>query len=167
MELRISGLVNDSIVDGPGFRFVVYVQGCPHHCEGCHNHQTHDFEGGTTTTTEEIMVKIKRNPLLKGITLSGGEPFCQCAPLAELARMVKKQGLSVMAYSGYTIEQLLQRAKTEESVRALLLNCDILVDGPFIKEQRDISLRFRGSKNQRIIDPVASLKKGVAVEREF
>ena len=102
MKIRIAGLVNDSIVDGPGFRFSVFTQGCPHHCPGCHNPQTHDFNGGKDMETEEIVRQFSQNPLLDGITLSGGEPFCQCDACAELAGAAKKLGLNVWAYSGYS-----------------------------------------------------------------
>ncbi len=160
MNIRISGLVNDSIVDGPGFRYTVFTQGCPHHCPGCHNPQTHDFEGGKDMDTADIVRKFLDNPLLDGITLSGGEPFCQCAACAELARAAKKAGLNVWAYSGYTFEQLMEKPEARE----LLETADVLVDGPFILAQRTLDAHWRGSKNQRLIDVPASLKAGYAVE---
>ena len=106
MKLRIAGTVGDSIVDGPGLRLTVFTQGCPHHCPGCHNPQTHDFSGGYDATVEELFAQYRENPLLRGVTLSGGEPFCQPAPLAELARLVHGAGGDVFCYTGYTYEQL-------------------------------------------------------------
>lgn len=149
--LRISGIIPESIVDGPGIRLTVFTQGCPHYCPGCHNPQTHDFAGGTTIDVEEILRQVKENPLLCGVTFSGGEPFCQPGPLCELARAVKELGKTVMTYSGYTYEQLTQMGRTDPAVRELLGLTDILVDGPYIEAQRDLTLRFRGSRNQRIL----------------
>ena len=161
MKIRIAGLVNDSIVDGPGFRFSVFTQGCPHHCPGCHNPQTHDFNGGKDMETEEIVRQFSQNPLLDGITLSGGEPFCQCDACAELAGAAKKLGLNVWAYSGYSFEQLMEMPQARQFLQML----DVLVDGPFLMEQRTLEARFRGSKNQRLIDVPASLAAGKAVEK--
>lgn len=161
MNIRIAGLVNDSIVDGPGFRFTVFTQGCPHACLGCHNPQTHDFSAGTVTDTEEILDKIKKNPLLDGITLSGGEPFCQSEACAEIARNARKLGLNVWSYSGYTFEELVSG---KEEWKILLRELDVLVDGRFELEKRTLECRFRGSWNQRLIDVQASLKQGTAIE---
>lgn len=107
MQIKIAGLVPESIVDGPGIRFTVFTQGCPHHCPGCHNPQTHDFAGGEWKDTDEIIAQFQQNPLLKGITLSGGDPFVQPAACAELARAAHKAGKDVITYTGYTFEQLL------------------------------------------------------------
>lgn len=159
MKIRISGIVNDSVVDGPGFRLAVFTQGCPHHCAGCHNPQTHDFEGGREIDTQEIIEKLRGNPLLDGITLSGGEPFCQGAACAELASATHALGLNVWTYSGYTYEQLLAG---DAEQRALLAETDVLVDGPFVLPQRTLELRFRGSANQRLIDVKASAAAGSA-----
>lgn len=150
MKLKIAGVVKESIVDGKGIRYTVFTQGCPHHCPGCHNPQTHDFEGGTVMDVREIFEDFRKNPLLKGITFSGGEPFCQSAPLAELAEMVHGAGKDVTVYSGYTYEQLLE--KRDPDVDALLKETDVLIDGPFILAQRNLELTFRGSENQRVID---------------
>ena len=147
--LRINAIVDESIVDGPGFRMTVFTQGCPHHCVGCHNPQTHDFAGGYNVRIEDILERFDDNPLLCGMTLSGGEPFCQSEALVPLAEAVKSRGKTVMAYSGYTYEQLLQL--DDPFVRKLLCLCDILVDGPFILAQRNLELLFRGSENQRML----------------
>jgi len=161
MTIRVAGLVNDSIVDGPGIRFTVFTQGCPHACPGCHNPQTHDFAGGTDADTDEILAKIRKNPLLDGITLSGGEPFCQSKACAEIARNARKMGLNVWSYSGYTFEELFSG---KEEWWELLRELDVLVDGRFELEKRTLECRFRGSWNQRLIDVQESLRQGSAVE---
>ena len=151
-DIRIAGIVRESIVDGDGIRFVVFVQGCPHHCEGCHNPQTHDFEGGSIVSTDKILQEFRKNPLLAGITFSGGEPFCQAQPLAELAEEVVKYGKNVWVYSGYTFEQLFEMSQHDNNILKLLNIADVLIDGRFMLEQKSLLLRFRGSKNQRMID---------------
>ena len=158
--MRIAGTVNDSIVDGAGMRFTVFTQGCPHHCPGCHNPQTHDFNGGTEVDPEEIIRKFRRNPLLDGITLSGGEPFCQSPACLQLAKAAHASGLNVWAYSGYTFEELIAG---KEEWRDLLREVDVLVDGPFLLDKRTLECKFRGSSNQRLIDVQASLKAGAPV----
>lgn len=163
MNIRIAGLVNDSIVDGPGFRFTVFTQGCPHHCPGCHNPQTHDFAAGKDADTEEIIAKFRKNPLLDGITLSGGEPFCQAEACTEIAKAAKESGLNVWCYSGYTFEELVSG---KEEWLFLLQEVDVLVDGRFELENRTLDCRFRGSRNQRLIDVPASLveKKAITIK---
>lgn len=166
MKLRIAGLTGDSIVDGPGFRFTVFTQGCPHNCEGCHNPQTHDFSGGYDIDTDEIYEKITANPMLDGVTLSGGDPFCQCRPLAELAKKLHAfEGfpLNVIAYTGYTFEYLVEHADDENGFMDLLKQCDYLIDGRFVLAQRSLELKFRGSANQRFIDVKKSLESGKTV----
>lgn len=150
MYLRISGVVKESITDGLGFRYTVFTQGCPHACPGCHNPHTHNFDAGKLVPVEDIFEEFKQNPLLKGMTLSGGEPFCQPAPLARLARMVHEIGKDVTAYSGWTYEELL--SMNRKDVNALLDEVDLLVDGKFILEQKNLELLFRGSENQRLVD---------------
>lgn len=160
MKIRISSpLTFDSIVDGPGLRMVIWTQGCIHNCKGCHNPQTHTLNEGYEVDTEEVIDKIKSLKLQKGITLSGGEPFLQPEALEKVAKEAKSKGLDVWAYTGFTFEQLLD--KNNESYFKnlnLLRNVDVLVDGKFIEEKKDISLKFRGSSNQRIIDVGRSLK---------
>ena len=151
-DLRISGVEPESIVDGPGFRYVIFTQGCPHHCPGCHNPQTHDFAGGKVADIPAILAEIQSDPLLQGVTFSGGEPFCQPAPLCAIARAVKGMGKDLVVYSGYTLEQLLEWGKEDPAVMELLRLCDTLIDGPYIQAQRDLTLRYRGSANQRVID---------------
>lgn len=156
--LRISGIIEESIVDGEGIRFVVFVQGCPHHCDGCHNPDTHDFSGGESASIRDLFERICENPLLRGVTFSGGEPFCQSGPLAALAALVHERGLDVTTYTGFTLEALQSRG--DPAVSALLDATDILIDGPFVLAQRDLSLRFRGSANQRVIDMNATRRTG-------
>ncbi len=149
-QIRIAGVVKESIVDGPGIRFVVFAQGCSHHCEGCHNPATHDLSGGHLVAIGTIIGEMKKNPLLDGITLSGGEPFLQPEGFGELASQAKAAGYHVMTYTGYTYESLL--AKREGPWQRLLKYTDLLVDGRFEAEQKSLRLKFRGSQNQRIID---------------
>ena len=150
-RIRLSGIVEESIVDGPGLRFVVFVQGCPHHCPGCHNPQTHSFTDGYLDEIDHIFAQYQENPLLSGITFSGGEPFCQPEPLAELGRRVHDAGGNVITYTGYVYEDLLQMAENTPAIRDLLAVTDQLIDGPYIEALRDLTLPFRGSSNQRII----------------
>ena len=152
LPLRLHGAVRESIVDGPRLRFVVFVQGCPHHCPGCHNPDSHDPAGGYVSSTTRLWNAIRENPLLRGVTFSGGEPFLWGEELAEIGRAAHEAGLDVMTYSGYTYEILLEKAKTDKNVKKLLTVTDFLVDGPFILAQRDLTLKFRGSTNQRILD---------------
>ncbi|EPR12844.1 ribonucleoside-triphosphate reductase activating protein [Ruminiclostridium papyrosolvens C7] len=159
-QIRISGIINESIVDGPGIRMVIFAQGCRHNCKGCHNSHTHSFDGGELIEIEGIVEKIRKNPLLDGVTFSGGEPFEQADTFADLAKEIKELGLNVMVYSGYTFEQLIENSKERKGWMELLNNTKILVDGPFIQEQRDLLLKFRGSANQRIIDIEKSLASG-------
>ena len=161
MELRIAGTVSESIVDGPGFRYTVFVQGCPHGCPGCHNPQTHDLNAGKLVDIDELFNECVENPLNKGVTFSGGEPFLQAAALYRLGRRFKERGLSVWCYSGWTWEEL---QKKGEDVQKLLSVTDVLIDGRFIEERRTLSLPFRGSDNQRLVDVPASIEKGAVVE---
>jgi anaerobic ribonucleoside-triphosphate reductase activating protein len=162
--IRLAGVIRQSIVDGPGLRLTVFTQGCPHNCPGCHNPQTHDFAGGYDSSAERVLAEYDKNPLLKGITISGGEPVCQAAGLIPLAEGIKTRGGDVILYSGYTFEELLERSAEDEAVETLLGLTDILIDGRFELDKRDLNRRFRGSGNQRILDVGKSLAAGVAVE---
>lgn len=143
MLIRIAGLVPESFVDGDGIRFAVFMQGCLRNCAGCQNPETHATDGGRLVDTNEIISALKKNPLLDGITLTGGEPFLQVDAANELARAAKNLGLNVWCYTGFTFEEL---------PAPLLKNIDVLVDGAFVESLRDLNLQFRGSSNQRIID---------------
>ncbi|WP_236103519.1 anaerobic ribonucleoside-triphosphate reductase activating protein [Campylobacter armoricus] len=153
--LRLAGIEKESIVDGYGLRYVVFTQGCPHHCKGCHNPQTHDFNKGYLQDLASLYDEICKNPLLQGVTFSGGEPFMQAKNLSILAKYIKNLGLDITIYTGFTYEELLQNKQTKK----LLFLADILVDGKFILEQKDLSLKFKGSANQRIIDIAKSLEQ--------
>ncbi len=167
MKIRMAGVVSESIVDGPGIRYTLFVQGCPHKCEGCHNPQTHDFCGGKDDDTDAILEKILENPLLDGVTFSGGEPFCQAKPLADLAKKIKQAGLNVISYSGYTIEYLIKNADENNAYMELLKELDYLIDGPFIISMKSYECKFRGSTNQRIIDVKKTLETGEAVTADI
>ena len=161
MEIRLAGVVPESIVDGPGYRLAVFVQGCPHACPGCHNPKTHDFAGGYLSDTDQIIAQMGKNPLVRGVTLTGGEPMMQAEALCEVASAAKAKGMNVWCYTGYTLISpfmLDEKANTEDT-KELLSLIDVLVDGRFIEEEYDISLKFRGSRNQRLIDMNASREK--------
>ena len=151
-KLQISGIVHESIVDGPGLCYVIFVQGCPHHCPGCHNPQTHDFSGGRAADLKELLKEIRENPILTGVTFSGGEPFCQPEALCELGQEIKGMGKQLTVYTGYTYEQLMELGKERPAVLELLKLADLLVDGPYLEKERDLTLLYRGSTNQRMID---------------
>lgn len=146
MDIRIAGIVPESIVDGDGIRYAIFMQGCKLHCEGCHNPATHALDGGKIIDTAEIIAAIKRNPLLAGITLTGGEPLLQIPAATEIAKTAKNLGLNVWCYTGFKFEEI------PSDAWELLNFVDVLVDGPFILAQRDLELDFRGSRNQRIIN---------------
>ncbi len=164
MKLRLAGVVPESTVDGPGVRLSVYVQGCPHRCPGCHNPETHDPFGGTEVEAEGLLAQIKCARGIDGVTFSGGEPFEQAAALAPLAKQIRDLGLNLVLYSGFTFEELLQRGKGDPSTIQLLEAALLLVDGPYVREARDLTLPFRGSRNQRLIDLPCSLEREAAVE---
>lgn len=169
MNIRLAGICEDSIVDGPGFRCTIFVQGCPHNCEGCHNPQTHDFFGGYVTSTDEILKAIEENPLLDGVTFSGGEPFCQAKQLAYLGNQIKSLNLNldIIVYTGFTFEYLLKNANQDNGYLELLKVADMLVDGKFEIDKQSYDLVFRGSSNQRFIDCPKSLKSKKVVKQKL
>ena len=161
-KIRVCGVEAESIVDGPGFRYVLFVQGCPHRCEGCHNPESHDFNSGYDMTVGEVYQEFLSNPHLKGITLSGGEPFCQPEALLELVKLIKQDpSKDVMSYSGFTYEEL--RNMNNPAVDGLLDELSILVDGRFEIAQRNLTLVYRGSDNQRVIDMKRTREEGKVV----
>ena len=159
--MRIANTVSASIVDGPGLRFTVFTQGCPHRCPGCHNPDTHDPAGGREAAVEELAEKLLSNPLTDGLTLSGGEPFCQAAECARLAAIAREKGLNVWVYTGYTYERLLEGDLP--GALELLEQTDVLVDGPFLLAEKSYEALFRGSANQRLIDVKRSRAAGQVV----
>jgi anaerobic ribonucleoside-triphosphate reductase activating protein len=150
--MRISGYVEESIVDGTGIRFVIFAQGCKHKCKGCHNPQTHDFNGGYEITIDEILEKIKANPMIDGVTFSGGDPMEQAKEFTILAKEIKKLGLNIWCYTGYTFGHLIRHYTAHNGYMELLNEIDVLVDGKFVESLKDGTLAFRGSSNQMIID---------------
>lgn len=164
MIMRIAGVMEESIVDGPGFRYAIFAQGCHINCPGCHNPETHDPMGGRDMDTDAMIAQFSENILLDGITLSGGDPFLQPEACLQLAKGAHAAGLNVWAYSGQTYEVLcgLKRPFLPE----LLDEIDVLVDGPFVQARRTLDMRFRGSDNQRVIDMKATRAAGTVVEME-
>ena len=163
MKIRLSGIVSDSIVDGTGIRLTVFVQGCTHNCADCHNPQTHALDGGYIADTDDILARALKDPLLEGLTFSGGEPFLQPAPLADLAEKAHKNGYNRFCYTGFLYEDIIG----DKEKKKLLENVDYLIDGPFIKEKKSLMLLFRGSENQRIIDVKKSLEAGKVIETDL
>lgn len=166
-KIQLAGVIRESIVDGPGIRFVVFTQGCPHHCPGCHNPETHDPAGGYTGDTDRLLEAFQKNPMLAGMTFSGGDPFLQASPLAHLARQIHSMGKNIITYTGYTYEYLTAHFEEHPEWQQLLEETDILIDGPYIESQRSLTLHFRGSSNQRAINAKASLAAGEIVEVEI
>ncbi len=163
--MKIAGIQKNSIVDGPGVRLSLYVQGCSHCCKGCHNPETHDPGGGFAMTIKEILAIIDGSSCIDGVTLSGGEPFEQPASSAILAAEIKKRRLDLVLYSGYTFEELLAKSLSDPDICFLLNSGSILVDGPYIQSEQDYNLAYRGSRNQRLVDLPSSIKSGTVIER--
>ena len=165
--LRVADIINESIVDGPGLRLVIFTQGCARMCPGCHNPKTHLPDGGHDVSIGDILLRVKHNPLLRGLTFSGGEPFLQAGPLSRVAKAVKENGLDIVTYTGYTYEELLSGANDSNNWLDLLWNTDILVDGPYVENLRTLDVPFIGSKNQRAIDIKLSMARGEIVLYKF
>lgn len=147
MQLQVAGFLEHSMVNGEGFRSVLFVSGCKHACPGCHNKDMQDFNYGESISTADILQRIQKNrPIIDGVTFSGGEPFEQCEGLTELAQQLKADGLTLWCYSGYTYEVL----EDDPSTSDLLQLIDVLIDGPFIEALADANLKYRGSSNQHI-----------------
>ena len=161
MEIRLAAdLQSDSIVDGPGIRTVIWTQGCPHNCYGCHNPSTHDFSGGALVDVDYIKSSLDSLVYQDGITFSGGDPMCQSAACCEIAKYARNLGLNIWCYTGYTFEQLLELGKKKKSIMDFLSYIDVLVDGKFMMEFRSLDCKYRGSTNQRLIDVKKSLLSG-------
>ena len=160
--LKIAGVVTESIVDGPGIRYTIFTQGCPFHCKGCHNPQSQPLKGGMDVKLKIFYDEIKQNPLVTGVTFSGGEPFIQAGALSLLAKVLKREGYSVWSYSGYTYDKL----ERDDKFCSLLEQIDVLVDGPYVQSKHSMDIDFRGSTNQRIIDVPKSLAQDKVVLAE-
>jgi anaerobic ribonucleoside-triphosphate reductase activating protein len=159
--IRIAGIVHDSIVDGPGLRLTIFFQGCKRACEGCHNPKSWDLGGGQETTVEKLLAEIDRDPLISGVTFSGGEPLLRAEALLPLACGIKERRLDLAIYSGFTFEDIMSDG--DPSVLELLSFASVLIDGSFKIEKKSMLLNFRGSENQRILDMKKSLNEGIAV----
>lgn len=158
MEIRLAAdLQSDSIVDGKGIRTVIWTQGCPHNCFGCHNPNTHDFNGGALIDVDYVLKRIDELKNQTGITFSGGDPMCQPEACAKIAEYAHQKGLDVWCYTGYTFEQLLELKDKKKGITEFLKYIDVLIDGKFKMEEKSLDLLFRGSKNQRLIDVKESL----------
>ena len=149
-KVRLSGVIEESIVDGPGLRYVIFFQGCHKRCYMCHNPKTWDILGGYLQNLDELVKSFSNNPLLKGITISGGEPFLQPEPLLYLTKKAQENNLDVIIYSGYYYNELIKF--NNPTVLEVLKTANYLIDGPFEYLKKDLSLLFRGSGNQRIMD---------------
>lgn len=156
--IRLSGIAYESLVNGPGIRRVFFSQGCKHNCEGCFNPDTHDFDGGDERNINELIKDVLKNPMIKGVTFSGGDPFERAEEFAYMAKSFKDNKLNVWSYTGYTFEEIINNLDKRSGWRDLINNIDVLVDGKFDKNKMEDGLRFRGSSNQRIIDVKESLK---------
>ncbi len=165
--MRLAGIETESIVDGPGIRFAVFFQGCNHKCKGCHNPTTWDMSGGQEVTLKRVLELLDEADLVSGVTLTGGDPLYQIESALELAREVKNRQLHLIIYTGYLYEDLLSMAHMDKQLDALLDLTDVLIDGPFVLQKRDLSLRFRGSSNQRCINVPQSRKTGKIVVEQY
>lgn len=154
--LRIAGISENSVVDGPGIRFTVFVQGCSHRCQGCHNPSTWDRFGGCDVSVTDLWKKIRNDRLVTGVTFSGGEPFDQQADLMPLAACIRTSGMGLWIYTGYLFDDIVGEP--------LASMADVIVDGPYVESKRSLELPFRGSRNQRIVDVPASVTEGRVVE---
>ncbi len=167
-RLRVANITTDSIVDGQGLRLVVFTQGCKRRCKGCHNPETHDLYGGYFMSTKRIMNLLLTDPLQIGITFSGGEPFLQPKPCAEIAQFAHLKEKDVWCYTGFLYEDLLKNGKDYSPERFnFLKEIDVLVDGEFKEEEKSLNLKFKGSKNQRIIDVKKSFEAKKTVLYKF
>lgn len=165
--IRLSGIAYESLVNGPGMRRVFFSQGCNHKCSGCFNEDTHDFSGGEDRDMDELIKDVLENPILKGVTFSGGDPFERAEEFAYMAKAFRKAGLNVWSYTGYTFEYILENMNKRLGWKELLDNLDVLVDGKFDETKMEDGLKYRGSTNQRIIDVKKTLKIGEVVTLEY
>ena len=157
--MHYHNMTKDDMLNGDGLRVVLWTAGCKHGCKGCHNPTTHPFDGGRMVSPDWVFADVRKNPIVRGVTFSGGEPFVQSGKLAPLAERLRAAGYNLTSYTGYLYEELLADSRHMPLLRQL----DILVDGPFILEEKSLIIRFRGSRNQRIIDVPRSLAEGRVV----
>jgi anaerobic ribonucleoside-triphosphate reductase activating protein len=162
--LQLAGFKAESIVDGPGIRSTIFFQGCPHQCPGCHNPETHDPRSGSRASIEELIKMINKNSGISGITFSGGEPFAQASAAVALAGRIRLLGLNLVVYSGYTYEKLRALGQADSAISKLMEAAWLLIDGPYLESEQDLTLAFRGSRNQRVIDLKETLSEGIVTE---
>ncbi|KMT21420.1 anaerobic ribonucleoside-triphosphate reductase activating protein [Clostridium cylindrosporum] len=153
MKVKLAGITKESLVDGPGIRYVIFSQGCNHNCKGCHNPSTHSFDKGKEFDVEEILQDILNRKHIDGVTFSGGDPFYQPEEFGYIAKRLREENIHIISYTGFKYENILDNYKMKE----LLENVDILIDGPFIENKKTFKMAFRGSENQRAIDVKKSL----------
>jgi anaerobic ribonucleoside-triphosphate reductase activating protein len=165
--IRLSGIAYESLVNGPGIRRVFFSQGCRHNCEGCFNPDTHDFSGGEERDMDELIDDVLKNPMIKGVTFSGGDPLERAEEFAYMAKKFKEKNLNIWSYTGYTFEYIINNLDKISGWRDLINNIDVLVDGKFEKDMMEDGLRFRGSINQRIIDVRKTLKENKICQLEY
>lgn len=165
--IRLSGIAYESLVNGPGMRRVFFAQGCTHNCKGCFNPDTHDFSGGEEREVDFLIKDTLDNPMLSGVTFSGGDPWEQADKFSDMAKAFRKKGLNIWCYTGYTYEYILENKDKRFGWNDLLNNIDVLVDGKFEEDKQLDGLKFRGSTNQRIIDVVESLKNDTIIIKEY
>lgn len=165
--LRVAGFVKESIVDGPGIRYVIFTQGCAHNCPGCHNLHTHNYLGGNLVDVDDVYKDILKNPLVKGVTISGGEPLDQLSEVLKLVLKLKSSGYNIIIFTGYRYEDIYEKSIQNSDYIQILQNVDIVIDGKYEKNNTNEFLRFRGSCNQRIIDSVKTLEKHEIVTVEI
>lgn len=159
MKVKIAGITKESVVDGPGIRYVIFSQGCKHNCKGCHNPSTHSFNNGEEINVDEIINNILNSKHIDGVTFSGGDPFYQPKEFAYIAKALHKNNINILSYTGFTYEKIVN----DKNMKDLLENIDVLVDGPFVEKEKNLKLSFRGSNNQRIIDVKESLKNSKVI----
>lgn len=158
-NIRLAGIAYESLVNGPGIRRVFFSQGCRHNCKGCFNPDTHDFQGGEERDMDELIKDVLDNPILKGVTFSGGDPLERAEEFSYMAKKFKENGLSVWSFTGYTFEYILDHLDDRKGWREFINNIDVLIDGKFDENKMEDGIKFRGSSNQRIIDVPKSLEQ--------
>ncbi|MCL1798082.1 MAG: anaerobic ribonucleoside-triphosphate reductase activating protein [Eggerthellaceae bacterium] len=161
-NIRLYGTAGDSIVDGVGLRYSVFVQGCPHVCPGCHNPESQAFKGGYLANIDNLVKEISANKLINGVTLSGGEPLAQSKASLALAKKLKAHDFNLWLYTGYLFEDIMA-GQVDSDAQELIALCDVVVDGPFVEALQSYELKWRGSSNQRVIDVARTLEVGEVV----
>ena len=147
MKIRVLSILQQTMADGPGLRTAIYCAGCAHHCPGCHNPESWDFAAGEWMEVDDLVQLVKEDSM-SNVSFSGGDPFYQAEAFTELARRIKEEtSKTIWCWSGFTLEEI----EADPVMREMLPWLDVLVDGPFLLEERDTDLLFRGSPNQRII----------------